>query len=227
MSILSRFYAFLYWSSRHRLLGLSFRTWLVILPAILAFAGLLRAWPMAAILGLLLLSALLFALNVYAARSGYKRFVPDDAMALDDEYEAPRNEHRIPLHATGLFSVQDRENYVLARPAEYWRVPLGQHVFMVQELPGRFLYQIINPQDIESVQPGYLLYGREPQKALALNFLATWGPQFAYQPTYTYLGQEEEPPAVVGVARTVYLTFDSDADRHTVWKSLLLDNVRR
>lgn len=227
MSILSPLYAFLYWSSRRRLLGLSLRTWLALAPLILAFAGLLRAWPLPVILGLLVLSAATSVLVVLAARSGYKRFVPDASMALDDEYEAPRNEHRIPLHATGIFSVQNREDYVLARPAEYWRVPLGQHVFMVQELPGRFLYQIINPQDIESVQPGYLLYGREPQKALALNFLATWGPQFAYQPTYTHVGQEEEPPAVVGVARTVYLTFDSDADRHTVWKSLLLDNVRR
>jgi hypothetical protein len=98
---------------------------------------------------------------------------------------------------------------------------------MVQEMPGRFLYQIINPEDVESVQPGYLLYGRQPQKALAVNFLATWGPQFAYQPSYTYVGQEEDAPAAVGVARTVYLTFDSDADRHTVWKSLLLDNPRR
>ena len=227
MGIVSRLYAFLEWSSRHRLLGLSFRSWLLLLPIVLALAGLLRGWPMAVVFGLLVLSALLFVLVVLAARSGYKRFVPDDSMALNDEYEAPRNEHRISLHATGIFSLHNREDYVLARPAEYWRVPLGQHVFMVQETPGRFLYQIINPQDIESVQPGYLLFGREPQKALALNFLATWGPQFAYQPSYTYVGQEEEPPAVVGVARTVYLTFASDADRHAVWKSLLLDHPRR
>jgi hypothetical protein len=226
MSFVSRLYAFLYWSRQHRLLGLSLRTWLVLLPLILAFAGLLRVWPLPLIFGLLALTVLLVVLATLAARAGYKRFVPDDAMALDDEYAVPRNEHRIPLHATGIFSVQNREDYVLARPAEYWRVPLGQHVFMVQEMPGRFLYQIINPQDVESVQPGYLLYGREPQKALALNFMTTWGPQFAYQPTYTYVGQEE-PPEVSGIARTVYLTFDSDADRHTVWKSLLLDHPRR
>jgi hypothetical protein len=227
MSLISRLYAFLYWSQRHRLLGLSFRTWLVLLPIILAFAGLLRLWPLPVIFGLLGLSFLMALLAIVAARSGYKRFVPDGAMALDDEVEAPRNEHRIPLRATGIFSVHNREDYVLARPAEYWRVPLGQHVFMVQETPGRFLYQIINPEAVDSVQPGFLLYGREPQKALALNFLATWGPQFAYQPSYTYVGQEEEQPAVVGVARTVYLTFESDADRHTVWKSLLLDHPRQ
>lgn len=227
MGILSRLYAFLYWSSRHHLLGLSLRSLLVLLPIILAFAGLLRAWLMPVVFALLILSAVMFVLVLFAARSGYKRFVPDDSMALNDEYAAPRNEHRISLQATGVFSVHNREDYVLARPAEYWRVPLGQHVFMVQERPGRFLYQIINPQDIESVQPGYLLFGREPQKALALNFLATWGPQFAYQPSYTYVGQEEDLPPVVGVARTVYLTFASDADRHTVWKSLLLDDPRR
>ena len=221
MSTLGLPYTFLYWSSGRRLLGFSFRSWLMLLPLILAFAGLLRGWPRPVILGLLIFTALLFVLVLVAARSGYKRFVPDDSMALDDEYVVPRNERRISLHATGIFSLHNREDYVLARPAEYWRVPLGQHVFMVQERPGRFLYQIINPRDIEGVQPGYLLYGRTPQKALALSFLATWGPQFVYQPSYTYTGQEEDPPPIVGVARTVYLTFASDADRYTVWKSLL------
>lgn len=223
MSFLGRLYAILYYGRQHYLLGVSLRAWIIILPIILAFAGLAWAWPLAVNLALLALSPLLLVLYYVAQRAGYKHFVPDAQMALDDTFPAPRNEHRIPLRATGIFGVHNREDYILAGPAEYWRVPLGQHVFMVQEVTGRFLYQIINPENVEGVQPGHLFYGRKPQKALALHFRASWGPQFAYEPSYQYVGADEEPPAVATIPRTVYLTFDSDADRHTVWKSLLIE----
>lgn len=220
---LSRLYAFLYWSQQRSLLGLSLRAWLILLPLGLAFAGLVQGWPLPVVLALLALAPLIVLLYYLARRAGYKRFVPASSMALDDEYPAPRNEHHISLRATGTFSLHDREDYVLAQPAEYWRVPLGQHVFMVQERPGRFLYQIIHPGHVQRVEPGYLLCGRKPQKALALHFLASWGPQFAYEPSYQYVGEDEEEPVTANVIpRTVYLTFANDADRHAVWKSLLL-----
>lgn len=222
MSLLSRLFVLLYWSRRHRLFGLSIATWFVLLPLMLAIAGLAQNWPLPLFFVLSALSLLVLLLFFVAGRLGYKRFQPDLDMALDDEFAAPRNEHRVPLRATGVFSVRDREAYVLEQPAEYWRVPLGQHVFMVQEFPGRFLYQIINPEHVEEVQPGYLLFGSRPQQALALHFHVTWGPQLAYEPTYQYVGEQEEPPPA-GEARTIYLTFDSDADLHAVWKSLLLE----
>jgi hypothetical protein len=222
MTLLSSLFAFLYQSRQRQLLGVSWRTWLVILSLVLAFIGLVQGWPAALTVVLLVLGPLLLVLYYVAGRAGYKRFVPDAQMALDDAYPAPRNEHRIPLRATGLFSVHDREDYVLARPAEYWRVPLGQHVFMVQQVPGRFLYQIINPQHVKGVQPGYLYAGRGSQKALAVHFRSSWGPQFVDEPSYQYVGEDDEPPANT-IPRTVYLTFESDADRHTVWKSLLIE----
>jgi hypothetical protein len=227
MYLLSRLYGILYWSRQQQLFGLSLRAWFVVLPLVVAFVGLAQDWPLPAVLLLLALAPSVLLLNSFAARAGYKRFVPEEGMALDDEFAAPREEHRIPLRATGVFSVHDREDYVLARPAEYWRVPLGQHVFMVQQYPGRFLYQIINPEHVESVQPGYLLSGRRPQKAIALHFLASWGPQFAYEPSFQYVGDDEEPPPANVIPRTVYLTFENDADRHAVWKSLLLEPARQ
>lgn len=227
MSLVGRLYAILYYSRQRRLLGLSWRTWFIVLPVILALAGLTLSWPLPLLVALVALVPLLLLLYYVARRAGYKRFVPDAQMALDDTFDAPRNEHRVPLRATGIFSLHNREDYVLAQPAEYWRVPLGQHVFMVQERPGRFLYQIIDPENVESVQPGYLFYGRKPQKALALHFLASWGPQFVHEPSYQYVGDDEEPGAANAVPRTVYLTFNSDADRHAVWKSLLIERVRR
>lgn len=227
MSLVGRLYAILYHSRQRRLFGLTGRAWLIALPVILAIAGMALGWPFPLIVALLALVPLLLLLYYVAARAGYKQFVPDADMALDDTFEAPRNEHRIPLQATGIFSLHDREDYVLARPAEYWRVPLGQHVFMVQQTPRRFLYQIIDPEHVESVQPGYLFYGRKSQKALALHFFASWGPQFVHEPSYRYVGDDEAPAPANTIPRTVYLTFNSDADRHAVWKSLLIERSHR
>lgn len=220
MRFLSQLYAFMYWSKRHAFLGFSLGTWLRLLPFTLFLLGLAQGWPLPLNLLLLALFFLLLLLFALGRRAGYKRFIPESHMALDDDFAVPRPEQRVPLRATGLFSVRDREDYVVERPGAYWRVPHGQHVFMVEEGPGRYLYQIINPRHVHLVEPGYLLFGRQPQKALALRFTVTWGPQFATEPVYYYTPEPDEPEAA-GETRTIFFTFDHDADRHAVWKSLL------
>jgi hypothetical protein len=187
----------------------------------LFFAGLLLRWgPLFTFLWLGL-SLLIFIAYAIAGRLGYKRFVAAPAMALDEDFAVPKDEHRVPLRATGIFSVQDYEGYVLEHPAEYWRVPLGQHVFMVQQQPGRFLYQIVEPDHIKAIEPGYLLFGKKPQKALALHFLVSWGPDFVDEPRLRYVATDEPQGRAPTEERTIYFTFDHEADRHAVWKSLL------
>ena len=225
MRILSQLYAFMYWSKRRYFLGFALSTWIRLLPLAIFLVGLARGWPLPLNFAWVVLSILLFILYAVGRRAGYKRFVPEPAMALDDDFAAPRHEQRVPLRATGLFSVQDREEYVLERPGAYWRVPLGQHVIMVEEGPGRFLYQIINPRHVHVVEPGYLLFGRQPQKALALRFTVSWGPQYATEPVYYYTPEPGETE-VDRETRTVFFTFDHDADRHAVWKSLLEEGER-
>ena len=92
---------------------------------------------------------------------------------------------------------------------------------MVEEWPGRYLYQIVDPRHVQLVRPGYLLFGSRPQPALALRFVVSWGPQFATEPRYHDHAPTPPAPAQSGQMRTVYFTFDHDADRHAVWKSLL------
>lgn len=223
MRFLSVLFASIYWTTRHGLLGISFRTWLIIIPSFLFLLGGALRWSPALTFFWLVLAGLFALLYMALSRVGYKRFVPDPAMALDDDFAAPHHEDRVPLRATGIFSVRDRENYVLDNPAHYWRVPLGQHVFMVEEQPGSFLYQIIDPENIRNVEPGHLLFGRQPQEALALSFEVSWSPELATEPSYHYHGKPEPENRPPGRERTVYLTFDHDADRYAVWKSLLQD----
>lgn len=225
MRLLSQLYAFMYWSKRRSFLGFALSSWIRLLPFAVFAYGALSGWPLPLSLFFLALSLFLFLLYAIGRRVGYKRFVPEPEMALDDDFAAPNQEQRVPLRATGVFSVQDREDYVLERPADYWRVPRGQHVFMVEEQPGRYLYQIIDPRHVQVVEPGYLLFGRQPQKALALRFIVTWGPQFTSEPVYYYTEGEPAAPSSSKETRTIYFTFDHDADRYAVWKSLLQDGV--
>jgi hypothetical protein len=107
------------------------------------------------------------------------------------------------------------------RPATYWRVPLGEHVVMAEERPGKYLYQFFSAASLQAIQPGWLLFGRNPSETLAISFLASWGPD------YTKFGQIYEdgddsklpPPRRV----TVYLSAADENLRRSLWHTILND----
>lgn len=218
MISLSRFLAFLYVSNFRRFLGFTVSTWLKLLPLGLTTLTLALRWPLWLVALWLLLFVLVFIVYGLASRTGYKRFVAETSMKPDPALAAPAPNEKLALRATGIFSLNDREDYVLEHPAEYWRVPLGQHIFMVRHRPGTFLYQVIKSEFIEKVEPGYLLFGAKPKRALALTFLVTWGPQYAEYKLY-YVGTENAQPP--NQRRTVYLTFTKEEDWQRMWHSLL------
>ena len=220
MRFLSQLYAFIYSTQRRRLLGVTLASWMVVLLLAFALWAFVLRWPTFVSNAALLVAVTLILGYRIAGRRGYTRFVPDDDLALDPEFAAPRDESRVPLRATGVFSVRDYERYVLEEAAEYWRVPLGHHVIMVQSGPGQFLYQIVEPQHIREVKAGYLLFGRRPQVALALHFVVTWSPEMAREPRF-YPGAQKEDERVPNEERAIYFTFDHDADRYAVWRSLI------
>lgn len=220
MHFLSRFYALLYTTRHRRFLGVTLSSWLIFLLLLLAMWAFFSRWPAWIANAALLAAVLLHAGYWIAGRRGYTRFVAAGDMSLDPEFAAPRDESRVPLRATGVFSVRDYERYVLEESAEYWRVPMGQHVIMVQNGPGQYLYQILEPHYIRTVQPGYLLYGRRPQEAIAVNFVVSWTPEMAKEPRF-YPDAQEPTERTPSEERTIYFTFDHDADRYAVWRSLV------
>lgn len=220
MNILSRLNAFTYASRRRSCLGVTLATWIVFLLLFVALWARLAGWSSWIGNGALLLAAVIVIGVWLLSRSGYTRFVPDESLTLDPEFAAPLDENRVPLRATGIFSVQNYENYVLEEEAQYWRVPVGHHVIMVQNGPDQYLYQIVEPQHIRAVTPGFLHFGPAPREAIAVRFAVTWGPDIEDEPS-PFPGAappEERPPAE---ERTVYFTFDNDADRHAVWRSFV------
>jgi hypothetical protein len=215
------FYAFLYYTAHRGIIGASLAGWLKFASVILVFATLLLGWPRIWTLAALVLSFTLFILYRKGKRDGYIRFLPDSGQLLPDQQQLIADEEKISLRVSGPFSVKDRESFVLLRPAHYWRVPNGDHALMVNERPGQYLYQFIKPGTLQEIESGYLLFGRTPRIALVVNFLTTWGPEFAEENITLYSPGSNSNPEKM--RRKIYLVFESDLTRQTVWGSILRD----
>jgi hypothetical protein len=219
-AVVGSLYGFLRATSERTFLGATLAGWLRFLTLLLAPVGLLLGWPLPAVLAAVALTLALRLLYARARRDGFVRFMavpaagPAGASPLADD-------ERVRLFATGRFSVVEREEYVIQRPADYWRAPIGDHAVMVEHAPGRFLYQFIQSGALDEVRAGYLLFGRRPLKALAISFVSTWDPQ-----------REDRSLTLVGPGpgrqsrqqvRRIYLSFHSEAERQAVWANLLRD----
>lgn len=214
-------FGFTYWTRQHRFLG--FRISTIVIG--LAFVPLASAWRQNSGQVILALAALLglWALWLYwrARRAGYMRFVAGEtAVALTDDPEPAPPNQRIHLRASGIFGVSDREEQMLMSPAEYWRVPMGEHTVMVQPEPGRFLYQFFNAAKLQNLQQGWLVHGWTPQSVLAVTFFSDWGKETI---SLRALYQGSDAASRDKKRRTIYLCFDDKADERAVWHTILFD----
>lgn len=224
-SYLSRTYALMYALSRRSVLGVRLIILVRWVPILALAWGWVRGWPILT-MGLLLTVILWINYSLWQAkRNNYNRFVPD-GNAIPESFEATpiAPNQKVAIQASGLFSVSGRENVLLLRPADYWRVPLGEHIIMVEEAPGKFLYQFFSSRSLQTVQSGWLLFGRHPIETLAVSFLARWGPE------YTRFGQVYEdgneanlpPPKRV----TIYLSTTNPEARKAVWQTIVSEARR-
>lgn len=189
-------------------------------PVLLFLYGWLTGWPIGVQAGLILLIGWTNYSFWQAKRDNYTRFIVNKdftIVTVDETRLLPPNK-RIAARATGLFSVSGRESNLLLRPAAYWYVPLGEHVVMAEEKPGKFLYQFFSAQSLQNIQNGWLLFGSEPIDTLAITFLARWGPD------YTRFGQVFEdgsdadlpPPRRVTIYICPLDKETGEAIRHTI-----------
>lgn len=216
--ILGALYPILHATVRVFFMGATVRGWLINLPLLVALFLLLVGEPFWAI-GIVIVDLILRVLYWKARRDGYVRFVAEASQQPVDGTSAVAENHKVAIKATGSFSVKDWEEYVLARPAEYWRVPMGDHAIMVQYAPGRFLYQFLRLGSIEAVEAGFLCHGRQPHKALAITYLTSWGPESEDPDFMFYAPSDEGDPARRQLR--MFLAFEDDGQRDQVWQSFL------
>lgn len=217
-------YAFTRWTTSHRLLGMRFRTLVMLASLALIVAAWVQRWSGWA-LGLTL-ALFIYLLFVYwrAGRAGYFRFVPDKTSTLPtgNLNRLPPNEH-VPVLVTGVVSVQSRAASVLLHPAEYWQVPLGDHIVMVQQGPDRFLYQFFDGESLQQVRHGWLIYGLRPHPALEVAFLTAWGPEFN-TPTFYLFGNSDN--RTERKRRALYFSFEDAQTERIVWHNIIGDARR-
>ncbi len=218
---LSRMYALMYALSRRSFLGIRLATGARWLPIIALLVGWVMDWPSPVMIALLLFIVWINYSLWRARRDNYNRFVPFSSGPPPELTEAvlPPNQ-RLVVRATGLFSVSGRENRLLLRPAQYWRVPLGDHIIMAEEEPGKFLYQFFDAHSLQELREGLLLFGPQPAVSLAVSFLARWGPEYTRFGQVYEAGDHDGPPAK---RVTIYLSTEDEALRRLIRETIISD----
>ncbi len=212
-------YAFLFATDKHMFIGATISGWLKNVPLLLIPFMLLLGWPIAWPITMLILAIILRLLYWRARRDGYVRFTVEKAQQPGQDGSNLADNEKVPLRATGVFSVQDWEAYVLGRPAEYWRVARGDHAVMVRHSTGRFLYQFVRSDSVESIESGLICHGSRPYKALAINYLSIWGPNSEDVDFMFYTPGDDSNPA--RRKQKMFLAFEDEATRDAVWYNLL------
>lgn len=219
------FLGYLYWlahqTESRRLLGLRYSTLVKLSAVALVFLALAYRWGEIALYLAIGLLAWVFLAYWLAGRAGYFRFVPVDEELIGGENASKLPPYqRVPVTATGTYSLQSWEKNVLFRPAAYWQVPRGDHAVMVEHQPYRYLYQFFNAQMVEEFRCGWLIYGPHPSPAISVSFLSIWGPEYA-EVQYSIFGSEPKP--VEPKMRTIYFSFAGEEEERIVYQNIIHD----
>lgn len=219
---LGRMYWFAFQSQWRQIAGFAGSSWLRFLALVLFLAAFGWGWPLPVLLLTFLLMCWIWLAYWLAGRAGYMRFVPDPT-AISGGSEPPvlADGTRVKLYASGRYAVVDREESVLLRPSEYWRSTGGEHSVMVARQGSKFLYQFFQAGTLQAVEPGWLIFGKEPLATLAVTFWQTWGPDHI-EAASTYLIDHDEPGDHKQKlkSRTIYFTFTDTAVAQQVQKKL-------
>ena len=213
-------YAFTFFTSHRTILLIRIERWLKLLAIVLLVSALVLRWGEVVVGITAVLLVWLYFSYWRAKKTGYSKFVADSKMALPEgELTTLPANQKMTTYATGIFSVQDMDDFGLLRMAEYWQVPLGEHIIMVH-MPGRqgYRYQFFNATTLQRVQKGWLLFGKEPKPTLAITLFSEIGEAFVNQQNRYLFGGDKE---LKGVKRTVYLSFADETDEISVWHNIV------
>lgn len=166
----------------------------------------------------LLIFALQVAGGIRARRRDYIDFMPEDAPALDAAPLTPSE--KLPIHATGLFSVEGKYQRFSWLPGFYRTFATGEHAILClmreqrrwgllsspQEEAGMW-YAFIEPDSLIQLRWGTLAFGKTKSSAIAATYRLTIPPSARRKQP---LVREE----------TIYLAFDQAEDGQRLYVDL-------
>ena len=194
--------------------------WLLVLGALAWSTGWLpgRWWGIAVLL--LLWLAMLAGIH-FVRRSDYVSFEPMAAPPVEPHPLAPAD--RLAIHATGLFSVEDRYQRYTWLPGFYRAFATTERALLclvrqrtllrVGHWPDEEVgmwYVFFMPETVTRVRWGRLHFGRHPRPSVAVEYEATLPPQGRFSKERT-------------VTETLYLTCDSEEETAILWADLAAD----
>ncbi len=205
---------------RHRLLGATLGSWLLVvlfLGAGLAWIGWLPGDVVLIVL-LLILAAILIASQRWAQRRFYVYFSPEAAAAPTPSPLPPTD--KIATQATGLFAVDERTAAFTNLAAFYRTYPTREHAILARKTPTRFLglgeadptlvgmwYIFVAPAALTGVRAGTIGFGRSQRPGLRIDYVRT--------------NKKDQP-----VAASAYLSFEEAGERDRAWADLLVESGR-
>lgn len=221
-SLVGRLWAFAYISQRRTFLGIPRSGWLRIGIFALFATALIGRWGWLAVWLTVLLWFYVGFVYRRARRQDYNKFVADEtAVPPPASAQTLAPNEKTAVHASGRYVVTDKADTVLLqKPAHFWRVPLGDHIVMVEYRPKRFLYQFISPRTLQKVERGWILFGKKPIQTLAITFLEVWGQDENSSLLFYVRGGPTDDLSHLK-PRTIYFSFEDTAVLQKVWATLI------
>lgn len=213
-------FRWVYQLHRHQWNGWPLARWLLAVWIAIGGLGLLLGGPGGWLIALAA-SALLIghlAVSIWAGRNAYVEFVTDGSLAsfLPGDQAKLHPQDKIEVRATGRFEVEGRSQFFAELQAYFRTFATREHAIMALVPRSRFLrvgqwpehelgmwYIFFLPQQVISLEPGFLSFYGASRPALRV----------------TYRAQK-------GLER-VYLSFASEEDRRRVWVDIAHDAAFR
>lgn len=216
-TLLGRLYGFAFVADLTHFLGQKRSIWYrAIVTILFLYAALTVNVPLMILFGVLM--AFTYWLFWFAKRSGYVTFIPKTDISLTVPAEPLAKDRRLAVKATGLFSVVDRERYLVQKTADFWRVGLGDHILMVSNGANSYLYQFIKPQEIIQITAGELYFGPQGSQAIEVVFRTDWAPSIDTEDMAYYVGSGYSGQPLP--KRTVYIVCENEEQLALAWHSL-------
>jgi len=217
MSLTGLVLQFVYRLQRHVRFSQPLARWLGLGLLVAAGWSLVRWWPFAWQVALLVALFLGYVLVLaWAARGGYVRFTPGPEPHTPTGPAPPlRPEELVPVRASGWFTVEGQDRYFVNVEAVVETMATREHIVIGRIQPSRFLllgrwpkrdtgwwYIFFKPSTIQDIQAGRLAFGARSRQALRI---------------------VHTPHA--DTVQTIYLAFDDPGALRRVWDDLMLDLV--
>lgn len=216
-TLLSRLYGYAFVADLTPFLGQKRSVWYRgIVTVLFLYAAVTINIPLMIIFGVLLVFT--YWLFWFAKRSGYVTFIPKTDLKLPVPAEPLPKDKRLAVRATGLFSVIDRERYLVQKAADLWRVGVGDHILMVSNGVNSYLYQFIKPQEILQIAAGELYFGPQSNQAIEVVFRTDWTPSIDAEDIAYYVGSGYSGQPLP--KRTVYIVCENQEELALAWHSL-------